>query len=63
LRASKPIEAASGIYLACYFSGGVLRSVVLGQLFDRLGWTACVAGIGLSMAVAATLVVSLKLSD
>jgi hypothetical protein len=28
---------------------------VLGQLFDRLGWAACVCGIGLSLAVAALL--------
>ena len=37
---------ASGIYLACYFLGGLVGSAVLGQLFDRFGWTACVAGIG-----------------
>jgi predicted MFS family arabinose efflux permease len=53
--------AASGIYLACYFTGGVVGSAVLGQLFDRFGWTACVAGIGLSLAVAAVLTVRLKM--
>src|SRR5436190_622878 len=37
--------SASGIYLACYFFGGIVGTAVLGQLFDRLGWTACVAGI------------------
>ena len=52
--------AASGIYLACYFSGGVIGSAVLGQLFDRFGWAACVAGIGLSLAAAAVLAVRLK---
>ena len=46
---------ASGIYLACYFSGGLVGSAVLGQLFDRLGWTACVMGVGLALAVAAWL--------
>jgi len=36
---------ASGTYLACYFFGGLVGSAVLGQLFDRFGWTACVAGV------------------
>jgi predicted MFS family arabinose efflux permease len=52
--------SASGIYLACYFFGGILGSAVLGQLFDRFGWTACVAGIGLSLGVAAILATRLK---
>jgi predicted MFS family arabinose efflux permease len=46
---------ASGTYLACYFAGGLVGSAVLGQLFDHLGWTACVAGVGASLAVAALL--------
>ena len=47
--------AASGLYLASYFLGGLTGSAVLGVLFDRLGWTACVAGIGLSLALGALL--------
>ena len=47
--------AASGIYLASYFFGGLVGTAILGQLFDRVGWTACVAGIGLSLALAALL--------
>jgi MFS transporter, YNFM family, putative membrane transport protein len=47
--------SASGIYLACYFAGGLVGTAVLGQVFDQLGWTACVAGIGLALAVAALL--------
>jgi predicted MFS family arabinose efflux permease len=46
---------ASGTYLACYFLGGLTGSAVLGQLFDRFGWPACVAGIGASLAAAAVL--------
>jgi predicted MFS family arabinose efflux permease len=46
---------ASGTYLACYFLGGLVGSAVLGQLFDRFGWTACIAGVGGSLAVAALL--------
>ena len=53
--------SASGIYLACYFCGGIVGSVVLGQLFDRLGWAACVAGIGLALGAAAVLALRLKM--
>jgi predicted MFS family arabinose efflux permease len=54
---------ASGTYLACYFGGGLVGSVVLGQLFDRHGWPACVAGIAASLAVAALLAARLKLRE
>jgi MFS family permease len=47
--------AASGIYLACYFAGGLIGSAVLGQFFDKFGWHACVAGIALSLLVAVAL--------
>jgi predicted MFS family arabinose efflux permease len=53
--------SASGIYLGCYFAGGIVGSIVLGQLFDHLGWTACVAGIGVALAVAASLGFRLRL--
>jgi predicted MFS family arabinose efflux permease len=55
--------SASGIYLACYFSGGLVGSAVLGQVFDHYGWAACVIGIGLSLAVATVLAVCMKVSD
>lgn len=51
--------SASGIYLASYFCGGLLGSLTLGQVFDRFGWAACVAGIGLALAAAALLAVRL----
>jgi predicted MFS family arabinose efflux permease len=50
---------ASGIYLAAYFAGGLVGSAVLGRLFDSLGWTACVAGIGLALAIGAALALKL----
>ncbi len=53
--------AASGLYLASYFFGGLIGSAVLGQIFDRHGWTACVAWIGLSLLVAAMLAAKLRL--
>jgi predicted MFS family arabinose efflux permease len=55
--------AASGLYLASSFLGGLVGSAVLGQLFDRLGWTACVAGIGLSLLLGALLAVRLVIAD
>ena len=52
--------SASGLYLAFYFFGGLMGAAILGQLFDRFGWTACVTGIGVSLVVAALLALSLK---
>ena len=54
---------ASGTYLACYFGGGLAGSAVLGQLFDRFGWTACVIGVGVALAVAALLTTRLVIAD
>jgi predicted MFS family arabinose efflux permease len=53
--------AASGIYLASYFTGGLVGSAVLGQAFDRLGWVSCVIGVGLSLLVAASLASQLRM--
>jgi predicted MFS family arabinose efflux permease len=53
---------ASGAYLACYFLGGLVGSAVLGQLFDRFGWIACVAGVATSLAMAALLTAQLTMS-
>jgi predicted MFS family arabinose efflux permease len=52
--------AASGLYLASYFFGGLVGSAVLGPIFDMFGWEACVAGIGVALAVAALLAIFLK---
>jgi YNFM family putative membrane transporter len=53
--------SASGIYLACYFFGGLVGSAALGQIFDRFGWPACVGGIALSLILAALLAFRLKM--
>jgi predicted MFS family arabinose efflux permease len=53
--------SASGIYLACYFAGGLVGTAILGQAFDRIGWPACVAGIALSLGLAALLAARLKM--
>lgn len=54
--------SASGIYLACYFLGGLIGSAVLGQIFDRYGWASCVAGVGVSLLLAALLALRLKIT-
>jgi MFS transporter, YNFM family, putative membrane transport protein len=54
--------SASGIYLACYFLGGIVGSIVLGQLFDRFGWAACVVGIGAALLLAALLAIRLNMA-
>ncbi|HEY2247662.1 MAG TPA: MFS transporter [Bradyrhizobium sp.] len=51
---------ASGTYLAGYFAGGLAGSAVLGQLFDRFGWSACVAGIFAALVVAGVLAVRVR---
>jgi MFS family permease len=53
--------SASGIYLACYFFGGIVGTAILGQLFDRLGWAACVGGIAIALALASLLALRLKM--
>jgi predicted MFS family arabinose efflux permease len=52
--------AASGLYLASYYLGGLAGAAVLGQVFDRLGWPATVAGVGLALAAAAWLASRLR---
>jgi predicted MFS family arabinose efflux permease len=47
--------SASGLYLAAYFFGGLAGAAVLGALFERFGWSACVAGIGAALVFAAVL--------
>ncbi len=53
--------SASGIYLGCYFLGGLVGTAILGQIFDRLGWLSCVAGIALALIAAALLAAGLRL--
>lgn len=52
--------AASGLYLASYYLGGLVGAAILGQTFDRYGWGACVAVIAMSLALAALLAGGLK---
>jgi len=55
--------SANGIYLASYFAGGLAGTALLGALFERAGWPACVAGIGVALALAAALGARLTLGE
>jgi predicted MFS family arabinose efflux permease len=48
-------SSASGMYLASYFLGGLAGAALIGQLFQRLGWPAAVAAVGVALALAAGL--------
>lgn len=54
-RAKSDRAAASGLYLSFYYGGGLAGAAVVGQLFDRGGWNAAVAGIFAALAFAAWL--------
>jgi predicted MFS family arabinose efflux permease len=51
-RVAQDRAAGSGLYLACYFLGGLAGTACLGQVFDRYGWAACVGGVALALALA-----------
>lgn len=61
--ASGDRAAASGLYLASYYLGGLAGAAILGQVFDKFGWTACVAGIGLAIALACLVGTHLRSPD
>ena len=50
------------MYIANYYFGGMAGSLVLGQVFDGLGWPAVVAAITLSFAAAAVLIHGIRLA-
>ena len=52
--------AASGIYLASYYLGGLAGSAALGVVFDMLGWTETVIALGVALALAAVVTVQIK---
>jgi predicted MFS family arabinose efflux permease len=55
--------SASGIYLACYFLGGLIGTAVLGPINDTFGWPACVAGIGVALGLGALLAIRMRVPD
>ena len=55
--------AASGLYLAAYYFGGVVGSLALGVAFSTGGWSLTLIVIALSLVVAAALGAALTLTD
>ncbi|RWX14157.1 MFS transporter [Rhizobium hidalgonense] len=58
-RAMSDKAGASGIYLASYYAGGMVGSLVLGQVYDHVGWNASVyvliAALAAAMLIAGSL--------
>lgn len=52
--------AASGIYLASYYLGGLAGAAIVGQIYDRAGWPLAVAAVAISLAIAAGLAALLR---
>ena len=52
--------AASGIYLASYYLGGLAGSAVLGAVFDMFGWNETILTLAVALALAALLTLQIK---
>lgn len=52
--------AASGIYLASYYVGGLAGAWAVGQAYDRAGWPVAVGLVGISLVGAAALAATLR---
>ena len=55
--------AASGLYLSAYYCGGLAGAAVVGQLFDRFGWSTALAGVFAALGVAGGLGLGLRRKD
>jgi MFS transporter, YNFM family, putative membrane transport protein len=55
--------AASGLYLSAYYCGGLAGAALIGQLFDRSGWSAAIAGVFASLSAAALLALKLARAE
>lgn len=52
--------AASGIYLASYYLGGLAGAAIIGQIYDRFGWPPAMGAVGGSLMAAAGLAATLR---
>jgi predicted MFS family arabinose efflux permease len=51
--------AATGTYLAAYFTGGIVGAAVIGKIFDEFGWNWCLGALGLAICIAVRLAAEL----
>jgi predicted MFS family arabinose efflux permease len=52
--------AASGLYLASYYCGGLVGAILLGQVYAAFGWTATIAVVTLAAVGSVILAAQLK---
>jgi predicted MFS family arabinose efflux permease len=52
--------AASGLYLAAYYLGGLAGAFLLGQAYDLRGWGAVVGGLGAALILAGLAALGMK---
>ncbi|WEX74095.1 MFS transporter [Sinorhizobium numidicum] len=52
--------AASGAYLACYYTGGLFGSLLVGQVYDRFGWNISVLTLIATLVLAMLLAAALR---
>jgi predicted MFS family arabinose efflux permease len=52
--------SAGGIYLSSYYLGGLAGSIILGTVYDGLGWRATLLAIAMSFTLAALLTARLR---
>src|SRR5262249_38907680 len=55
-----PPRSARRIYLASYYAGGLAGSIILGRMFDSLGWPATVLAIGVALVIGCLLALFLR---
>jgi predicted MFS family arabinose efflux permease len=55
--------AASGLYLASYFSGGLVGAILLGQVYTALGWHAMLVCVALVLGASAWLARNFELPE
>jgi predicted MFS family arabinose efflux permease len=60
--AKRDRAAASGLYLASYYLGGLAGAAAIGRIFEAAGWPSAVAAIGVSLLGAVLLALMLKAS-
>lgn len=60
--AKRDRAAASGLYLASYYLGGLAGAAAIGRVFEAAGWPAAVGAVGVSLLCAVVLALLLKAS-
>lgn len=58
--AKRDRAAASGLYLASYYLGGLVGAAGIGRIFESFGWAASVGAVAVALVTAAVLAALLK---